>query len=94
MLRAKRKRRFSDPAKGKVTDISGLGDRKGAAEAAGTVKCHQRPVRRSIAANDHARVVTLVRRDGERVPELLQRPDEAIGKALHQGTVTNEINGR
>ena len=38
-----------------------------------------------------ALVATLVRRDGESVPELLQRLDEAIGKALHQGTVTNEI---
>lgn len=34
-----------------------------------------------------------MRRDGEAFPELLQRLDAAIGKALHEGVVTNEING-
>lgn len=30
---------------------------------------------------------------GEAFPELLQRLDVAIGKALQEGVVTNEING-
>jgi len=34
-----------------------------------------------------------VRREGENFPDLLQRLDAAIGKALHEGVVTNEING-
>jgi hypothetical protein len=47
----------------------------------------------AVAVNDQALIATLVRRDEESVPALLQRLDEAIGKALHQGVVTNEING-
>lgn len=47
----------------------------------------------AVAVNEQALLATLVRRDGESVPDLLQRLDEAIGRALTQGTVTNEING-
>jgi hypothetical protein len=47
----------------------------------------------AIASDEQALFATLVRRDGESVNELLQRLDEAIGAALHQGVVTNEING-
>ncbi len=31
--------------------------------------------------------------EGESFPDLLQRLDAAIGKALKEGVVTNEING-
>ena len=47
----------------------------------------------AFAVNDQALIATLVRRDDESVPALLQHLDDAIGKALHQGVVTNEING-
>lgn len=46
----------------------------------------------AVAVNDQALVTTLVRRDDESVRALLQRLDDAIGKALYQGVVTNEIN--
>jgi hypothetical protein len=47
----------------------------------------------AVAVNDQELITTLVRRDDESVCALLQRLDDAIGKALHQGIVTNEING-
>ena len=47
----------------------------------------------AVAVNDQGLITTLVRRDDESVSALLQRLDDAIGKALHQGIVTNEING-
>ena len=47
----------------------------------------------AVAVNDQKLITTLVRRDDESVHALLQRLDDAIGKALHQGVVTNEING-
>jgi hypothetical protein len=47
----------------------------------------------AIAVNDQTLVASLVRREGETFPELLQRLDVAIGKALHEGAVTNEVNG-
>lgn len=47
----------------------------------------------AVAVNDQQLMTTLVRRDDESVHALLQRLDDAIGKALHQGIVTNEING-
>jgi hypothetical protein len=47
----------------------------------------------AIAVNDQALIASLVRRDGETFPELLQRLDAAIGKALHEGAITNEVNG-
>jgi hypothetical protein len=34
-----------------------------------------------------------VRRPGESFADLLQRPDQAIGRALHDGVQTNEIEG-
>jgi hypothetical protein len=47
----------------------------------------------AVAVNDQALLAALVRRDDESLPALLQRLDEALGKAMHQGLVTNEING-
>jgi hypothetical protein len=55
---------------------------------------HMPPIEGAAIAVDHqALLVSLVRRPNESFPELLQRLDEAIGKAVHEGTVTNEING-
>jgi hypothetical protein len=47
----------------------------------------------AVAVNDQTLVASLVRRDGETFSALLQRLDTAIGKALHEGVTTNEING-
>jgi hypothetical protein len=47
----------------------------------------------AVAVTETELVASLVRRDGESFPELLQRLDAAIGKALHEGVVTNEVNG-
>ena len=47
----------------------------------------------AVAVTETELVASLVRRGGESFPELLQRLDEAIGKALHEGVVTNEVNG-
>jgi hypothetical protein len=47
----------------------------------------------AIAVNDQTLIASLVRRKGEAFPELLQRLDAAIGRALHEGVVTNEVNG-
>lgn len=47
----------------------------------------------AIAVNDQTLVVSLVQQEGETLPELLRRLDAAIGKALHEGVTTNEING-
>jgi hypothetical protein len=47
----------------------------------------------AVATDEQALFATLVRRDGESVNALLQRLDEAIGAALNQGVVINEING-
>ena len=47
----------------------------------------------AIAVNEQTLVASLVRRDGETFSDLLQRLDTAIGKALHEGVTTNEING-
>jgi hypothetical protein len=47
----------------------------------------------AIAVDRQTLLVSLVRRPNESFAELLQRLDEAIGKAVHEGTVTNEING-
>lgn len=47
----------------------------------------------AIAADEHAMLAALVRRDGESVSQLLGRLDEAIGQALTRGVVTNEVNG-
>jgi hypothetical protein len=47
----------------------------------------------AVAVTETQLVASLVRREGESFPELLQRLDTAIGKALHEGVVTNEVNG-
>ena len=47
----------------------------------------------AVAVTETELIASLVRRDGESFPELLQRLDVAIGKALHGGVVTNEVNG-
>jgi hypothetical protein len=47
----------------------------------------------AIAIGDQKLIASLVRREGETFPQLLKRLDTAIGKALHEGAVTNEING-
>lgn len=47
----------------------------------------------AIAISDQTLLASLVRRDGESFPDLLKRLDEAIGKAVHEGAMTNEING-
>jgi hypothetical protein len=47
----------------------------------------------AIAADEHTVYATVVRREGESVDQLLQRLDEAIGRALHEGVYTNEVEG-
>ena len=47
----------------------------------------------AVAVTETELIASRVRRDGESFPELLQRLDAAIGKALHGGVVTNEVNG-
>ena len=47
----------------------------------------------AVAVTETELIASLVRRDGESFPELLQRLDTVIGKALHEGVVTNEVNG-
>jgi hypothetical protein len=47
----------------------------------------------AVAVTETELIASLVRRDGESFRELLQRLDGAIGKALHEGIVTNEVNG-
>lgn len=47
----------------------------------------------AVAADEQALIATLVRRDEESVDDLLRRLDDAIGSALQQGVVINEING-
>jgi hypothetical protein len=47
----------------------------------------------AVATAEQTLFAALVRREGESVNALMQRLDEAIGAALHQGALTNEING-
>jgi hypothetical protein len=47
----------------------------------------------AVAVTETELIASLVRREGESFPERLQRLDAAIGKALHEGVVTNEVNG-
>jgi hypothetical protein len=49
--------------------------------------------RAAVAVNEQGLIASLVRREGESFPDLLQRLDTVIGKALQEGVVTNEING-
>jgi hypothetical protein len=45
----------------------------------------------AIASNAHQSLAMLVRRKGESLPQLLERLDLAVGKALHE-EITDEIN--
>ena len=47
----------------------------------------------AVAVTETQLIASLVRRHGEGFPEFLQRLAAAIGKALHEGVVTNEVNG-
>jgi len=47
----------------------------------------------AIAINDQTLLASLVRGKGETFTDLLSRLDGAVGKALHEGIVTNDING-
>ena len=47
----------------------------------------------AIAISDQTLLASLVRREGESFPDLLKRLDTAIGKAVNEGAVINEING-
>jgi hypothetical protein len=46
----------------------------------------------AIASNAHQSLAMLVRRKGESLPQLLERLDLAVGKALHEEICTDEIN--
>jgi hypothetical protein len=47
----------------------------------------------AIAADEHSLLATIVRRPEESLDDLLQRLDQAIGRALNEGIPTNEIEG-
>lgn len=47
----------------------------------------------AIAINDQALLASLVRGEAESFTDLLTRLDVAIGKAVHEGIVTNDVNG-
>ena len=47
----------------------------------------------AVAADEHTMLAALVRRNGESIPQLLARLNEAIGQAVTRGVVTNEVNG-
>jgi hypothetical protein len=47
----------------------------------------------AIAADEHTVFATVVRRQGESFDELLQRLEQAIGRALNEGVFTNEVDG-
>jgi hypothetical protein len=47
----------------------------------------------AVAVNEQGLIASLVRKEAESFPDLLHRLDTAIGKALSEGVVTNEING-
>ena len=46
----------------------------------------------AIAADDSNALAMLVRRDGETLPALLKRLDEAIAQAYDDGSFTDEVN--
>ena len=46
----------------------------------------------AIASNAHQSLAMLVRRKSESLPQLLERLDLAVGKALHEDIYTDEIN--
>lgn len=45
----------------------------------------------AVAADEHTLLATLVRQPGEPFDELIQRLDQAIGRALYEGVRANEI---
>lgn len=45
----------------------------------------------AIAATQDGLLATLVRREGESLDELLRRLDHAVGLALNEGVLTNEV---
>ena len=47
----------------------------------------------AIAADEDSLLATLVRRPEESLDDLLQRLDQAVGRALNEGIQTNEIEG-
>ncbi len=47
----------------------------------------------AVAVNEQGLIAGLLRKEAESFPDLLHRLDTAIGKALNEGVVTNEING-
>jgi hypothetical protein len=52
-----------------------------------------RPIGCVAIANDaHQNLAMLVRRKGESLPQLLERLDLAVGRALHEEICTDEIN--
>ena len=46
----------------------------------------------AIANDAHQSLAMLIRHKGESLPQLLQRLDLAVGKALHEDIYTDEIN--
>lgn len=46
----------------------------------------------AIANDAHQSLAMLIRRKGESLPQLLERLDQAVGKALHEDICTDEIN--
>ena len=46
----------------------------------------------AIANDAHQSLAMLVRRKGESLPQLLERLDASVGKALHDEIYTDEIN--
>ena len=46
----------------------------------------------ATAADEHNSLAMLVRRDGETLPALLKRLDEAVAKAYNDGDITDEVN--
>jgi hypothetical protein len=47
----------------------------------------------AIAGNGKKMLAALQRRDGERLAEFLQRPEQAVKEAQSSAGVTNEIQG-
>jgi hypothetical protein len=54
--------------------------------------CSVRPLGCVAVAHDGHQTVSLLRREGEMVTQLLTRLDLAIGKALNEGIRTDEVN--
>lgn len=62
-------------------------------QAGGHIGIGRMPPIEGVAVTETQLIACLMRRHWESFPELLQRLDAAIGKALHEGVVTNEVNG-